>query len=140
MNPPVPATVVVVDTDAFSHLFVRRAAPAQRELRDRLVGRIPVIATQTRAELLAWPRLRAWGPEQTQRLEQIVGSATTVPVTDAVVDAYVTLRVQCVRDGHALGQKIHTGDLWIAATAVALARPLMSLDGIYDGVPALSTV
>jgi predicted nucleic acid-binding protein len=134
----VPTTAVVVDTDAFSRLFVKRQP--QRELRDRLIGRMPVVATQTRAELLAWPRLRSWGPTQAQRLRHIIDSVPTVPVTDDVVDAYVDLLACCTAQGHALGQKDHTGDRWIAATAVALDRPLFSLDGIFRNVPGLMSL
>lgn len=64
MTSPGPSTLTVVDTDVFSRVMVRQTGA--RELRDRLVGRIPVIATQTRAELLAWPRLRNWGAAKTR--------------------------------------------------------------------------
>ncbi|MCM3849991.1 hypothetical protein ND486_27755 [Pseudonocardia sp. DR1-2] len=136
MTSEVPATAVVIDTDAFSHLFVLNRA--SRELSDRLVGRVPIIATQTRAELLAWPGLRSWGEARTERLHRILRSTLTVPVTDDVVNAYVELRVECTSRGHALGQKVHGADRWVAATAVALARPLIALDGIYAGAPRLS--
>lgn len=136
MSSPVPTTAVVVDTDAFSRLFVKRQP--LRELRDRLIGRVPVVATQTKAELLAWPRLRSWGSPKARRLHQIIDSVPTVPVTDDVVHAYVDLLVGCTAQGHALGQKDHTGDRWIAATAIALDRPLFSLDGIFRNVPGLT--
>jgi predicted nucleic acid-binding protein len=139
VSPAVPPTVVVVDTDAFSHLFVRQnSTPQRHELRARLVGRIPVIATQTRAELLAWPRLRSWGSERSRRLAGIVDSVQTVPISDDVVAAYIELQVSCVQVGHALGQKLHAGDRWVAATALALNRPLVSLDGIYADVRGLA--
>ena len=68
----------------------------------------------------------------------MIGSFRTMPVTDEVVAAYVELQVECVRIGHALGQKQHTGDRWVAATAIALDRPLVSLDGIYANAPGLA--
>ncbi|MGH3565223.1 MAG: hypothetical protein ACRDRH_04165 [Pseudonocardia sp.] len=51
----------MIDTDAFSHAFVRGSGAVARDLKEKLTGRIPVIATQTRAELLAWPELQRWG-------------------------------------------------------------------------------
>ena len=139
MTTAVPATVVVVDTDVFSHVYVaRKRSPQRQELSDRLVGRLPVLATQTRAELLAWPHLLGWGARRADELIEIVDSFRTVPVTDDVVAAYVGLTVDCRRTAHALSQKVHTGDRWIAATAIALDRPLMSLDGIFRKVPGLT--
>jgi predicted nucleic acid-binding protein len=61
-----------------------------------------------------------------------------VPVTPEVIEAYVTLSVDCQKIGHALCQKIHTADRWVAATALALDRPLISLDTVYRGVPGLT--
>lgn len=133
-----PSTLVVLDTDAYSRLYVRRSSePGVQELRDRLVGRIVVIATQTRAELQAWPLLRNWGPHRARELAALLATTTTVPVSQDVINAYVALQVQCLVVGHALGQKQHVADRWVAATAVALDRPLLSLDTVYRGAPHL---
>lgn len=137
MNPSVPETFTVVDTDAFSHLFVAASSPRLRDLRDRLTGRIPVLATQSRAELLAWPRLGRWGERRSRDLAERLDATPTMPVTADVVAAYVELTVACQQNGHALHQKIHTGDRWVAATAIALNRPLLSLDSVFDGAPGL---
>jgi predicted nucleic acid-binding protein len=48
------------------------------------------------------------------------------------------LRVACAEIGHALSQKEHTGDRWIAATALRLGIPLVSNDGIFRNVPGLT--
>jgi predicted nucleic acid-binding protein len=45
--------------------------------------------------------------------------------------------VDCQRIGHALSQRAHDADRWIAATAVRLGIPLVSNDGIFRGVPGL---
>ena len=141
MTASVPATVVVVDTDVFSHVYVAQKRSSQRqELSDRLVGRLPVIATQTRAELLAWPRVMGWGTRRSDELSEVMSTIRAIPITDEVVAAYVTLTVDCRQAAHALAQKVHTGDRWIAATAIALDRPLMSLDGIFAGAPRLATL
>jgi len=47
------------------------------------------------------------------------------------------LRADCVDAGHALGQKEHTADRWIAATAIRLGIPLVSNDRIFAGAPGL---
>ncbi|MDQ6838867.1 MAG: hypothetical protein M3137_11180 [Actinomycetota bacterium] len=39
--------------------------------------------------------------------------------------------------GHALGDKIHDGDRWIAATAIHLDVPLVAHDRIFKGAPGL---
>ncbi|MGH3565222.1 MAG: hypothetical protein ACRDRH_04160 [Pseudonocardia sp.] len=60
-----------------------------------------------------------------------------MPVTDDVVAAYVDLSVACRSAGHALHQKVHVADRWVAATAIALDRPLLSLDGVFAAAPGL---
>jgi tRNA(fMet)-specific endonuclease VapC len=47
------------------------------------------------------------------------------------------LRVDCERIGHALGQRDHDADRWIAATALRLGVPLVSNDKIFENVPGL---
>ncbi|MEK8069657.1 PIN domain-containing protein [Rhodococcoides navarretei] len=54
------------------------------------------------------------------------------------MDAYASLTAACRRVGHALHDKIHTGDRWIAACAISKEVPLLSLDGIYAGAPDLA--
>jgi hypothetical protein len=46
------------------------------------------------------------------------------------------LRADCVAAGHGLGQKEHTADRWIAATAIRLRIPLVSNDEIFRGAQA----
>lgn len=50
MTSALPAALVVVDTDVFSKVFVSTSGPDRRDLIDRLVGRLSVIATQTKAD------------------------------------------------------------------------------------------
>ena len=47
------------------------------------------------------------------------------------------LRVSCERAGHALGQKIHEADRWIAASAIRLGVELVSDDSVFRDVPDL---
>jgi len=48
------------------------------------------------------------------------------------------LRFECERLGHALGQKLHEADRWIAATAIAGGLDLVSDDKVFVGTPGLS--
>jgi predicted nucleic acid-binding protein len=47
------------------------------------------------------------------------------------------LRADCEAVGHALGQREHNADRWIAATAIRIGIPLVSNDTIFRGVPGL---
>ena len=55
-------------------------------------------------------------------------------MTDRVQATFVTLTADLRASGHALGAKVHTGDRWIAATALAHGLPFASMDGIFLGV------
>jgi predicted nucleic acid-binding protein len=52
-------------------------------------------------------------------------------------DVFASARAECRRAGHALANKQHMGDAWIAATALAYGLPLLSGDRIYAGVEGL---
>jgi predicted nucleic acid-binding protein len=52
------------------------------------------------------------------------------------VDA--TLTAACRRAGHALHDKVHTADRWVAAAAIAKRFPLLSGDAIYAAAPGLT--
>jgi len=50
------------------------------------------------------------------------------------------LRLRCQQAGHALGDKLHDGDRWIAATAIRLGVPLASHDQLFNGAPGLRLI
>lgn len=135
----VPEDVVVLDSDVYSQLYVRpgESAAVKQAVKDALVGRTVAISVQTRAELLIWPQLRGWSTDRADRLRDQLNNTPTVPVNDLVIEAFVRITVDCRRSGHALGQKEHVADRWVAATAVAIHRPLLAGDGIYLDTPGL---
>lgn len=135
----VPADVVVLDTDVYSQLYIRQGATAvdKQVFKDALVGRSIAIAVQTRAELLIWPEVRGWSVGRAGRLRDQLDNTPTVPVNDLVLEAFVRITVDCRRTGHALGQKEHVADRWVASTAIAISRPLLAVDGIYLDAPGL---
>jgi predicted nucleic acid-binding protein len=71
-----------------------------------------------------------------QRLEAEIARAEIVHTAD-LIRAYAELRAACERNGHALGQRDHDADRWIAATATRLRIPLVSNDRIFEGTPGL---
>jgi predicted nucleic acid-binding protein len=134
-----PADAVLLDTDAYSklHPHTRLGPDGRQQYQDRMAGRTVVIALQTRAELLSWPRLRKWSDNKAERFAADLEQVPTISAYRDVVDAYVDLTVGCRAAGHALAAKHHTADRWVAATALAVDRPLLAVDRIYRGVPGL---
>ncbi len=132
----------LVDTDAFGLLFVRRGSsdPRIASWRELLTGRQVLISFQTRAELLAGATADGWGDRRTTELRTILDRTPTIGVDDEVIDAHAALYAECRRVGHALHDKAHTGDRWIAACAIAKALPLLAGDGIYLRAPNLDLV
>lgn len=129
----------LVDTDAFSLLFVRLGASDPRIARwlELLTGRRILISFQTRSEVLAGAMADGWGARRVIALRQILDRTPTVVVDNAVIDTHAELYAECRRLGHALHGKAHTGDRWVAACAITKSLPLLAGDGIYLGAPLL---
>lgn len=133
MTPPNRGPVVV-DTDVFSALLAPDS-PLARRYDPVLAGRPALLSFQTVAELRFGALRRGWGSSRRLRLE--IARAEIVHTGHHLVDTYVDLRIACERAGHALGQRGHDADRWIAATAVRLGISLVSNDRIFDGAPGL---
>lgn len=103
-----------------------------------LVGRRVLVSFQTRAEVLAGAYGAGWGQRRLDGLRQILAGAPTIDSDDDVVEAYARLTIECKRMGHALQDKIHTGDRWIAACAIAKDIELLAGDGIFQNAPDLT--
>lgn len=136
MMKPTPA---VVDTDVFSLLYVLPATddPRIQRWRELLAGRRVFFAFHTRAEILAGAMHARWGAWRMAKVSNVLDRTPTIRSDDHVVDAYATLTATCRRVGHALHDKIHTGDRWIAACAIARQFELLAGDRIYRGAPNL---
>jgi predicted nucleic acid-binding protein len=129
---------VLVDTDVWSVLFgnSKSRSPGQMaSWKAQLAGSHVVIAAQTRAEVLAGAR--ALGERRAGALLAVLDNTETVPVTEPVIQAYADLSYETRDTGHALHQKQHTGDRWIAATAIAYDMELLSGDGVFAATPGL---
>lgn len=129
---------VVVDTNVFGAALTRRQAPLVGLYARQLTGRLLVLAAQTVAELRYGAQLARWGAARQAEMERRVAHARIAPVDEDLVWEVARLRVACRRAGHALADDHHTGDLWIAATAIRYQLPLVAHDGVFRRAPGLN--
>lgn len=127
---------VVVDTDVYSARLIPDSALARR-YEPLLVGRAEFVSFQTVAEVRYGALLRRWGDTRLRRMEAAFSQIEIVYPGPDLISAYAELRVACQRAGHALSQREHDADRWIAATAIRLGIPLVSNDGVFDNTPGL---
>lgn len=124
---------VLLDTDVFSALYVtprdvglKQGHPID-DWTTALTGLRPLIAFQTRAELLAGAYLANWGQHRVSSLQAQLDLTPTVDEDREVVEAYARLQADAQKAGHPLGHKgNHVGDRWIAACAIAKGLPLLT--------------
>lgn len=129
--------VSVVDTMVFSAIIAPHPTPNSERYRGIIGGSPVALSFQTVMEL-RFGALRAnWGELRRRRLERRIMEVTVIRPDDDMITACASLRADCQRIGHALADKIHDGDRWIAAAAVRLNMPLLSDDGIFNHVPGL---
>jgi len=136
--PSSPRGPVVVDTDVFSARLIPDSALARR-YEPLLLGRVEFISFQTVAEVRYGALLRGWGATRLRRMEAEIARTEVVHTGPDLIRIYADLRVACQRAGHALAQREHDADRWIAATAIRLGLPLVSNDGVFLGAPGLLT-
>ena len=127
---------VVVDTDVYGASPVP-GSPLTRRYAPHLAGRPVFLSFQTVAELRYGALLRGWGPTRVAALEAHIARGEIVHSGPELIAAYARLRVDCQRAGHALAQREHDADRWVAAVAVRLGIPLVANDGIYANTPGL---
>ncbi len=128
---------VVVDTGVFGADLVPGS-----DLSDLyepvLRGRPAFISFQTVSELRYGARRRGWGELRMRQLEARISQAEIVYPGPELIDSHVLLRVACAQAGHALADRVHDADRWIAATALRLGLPLLSHDAVFRDVPRLT--
>ena len=127
---------IVIDTDVFSADLVPGSRLAERYA-PLITGRLAFISFQTAAELRYGAMRRGWGQTRMLRMAAKIERVEVVHSGPELVAVYAQLRADCEAAGHALAQKAHTADRWIAATAIRLGLPLVSNDGIFRGAPGL---
>lgn len=131
---------VVVDTMVISWFFEEHPDELAQRYRDLIGSRPVLLAFQTVMEL-RYGALRAnWGDLRRRRLERRIAELVVVQPDDEMVLACAQLRQNCRLAGHALADKIHDGDRWIASAAIRLGLPLVSSDQIFLDAPGLDLV
>jgi predicted nucleic acid-binding protein len=126
---------IVIDTDVFSADLV----PGSRltELYAPIItGRPAFISFQTAAELRYGALRRGWGEARMLRLDAKIAMAEVVHSGPELVQVYARLRADCEAQGHALGQREHDADRWIASTALRLGCRLSPTTGSFETFPA----
>jgi predicted nucleic acid-binding protein len=131
------SNAIVVDTGVFGADLLRTQTPLVASYLPFLAGRPALISFISAAELRYGARRAGWGGPRLRRLEDRIASAEIVWPGPDLAAAYVDLRVACAVQGHALGERIHEADRWIAATAVWLGVPLVTHDGVFRNTPGL---
>lgn len=126
---------VVVDTDVVSYIFKQdtRAVPFRRHLN----GHTLVISFMTLAEQHAWALQYRWGKQRRSRLARYLAQYV-VHYSDAdLCELWAEARNQARLKGRPIG----AADAWIAASALALAVPLVTNNPTdYAGVTGLSVL
>ncbi|WP_419229402.1 PIN domain-containing protein [Gordonia sp. CPCC 205515] len=105
--------------------------------RTQLSGVHVLISFQTRAEVIAGTQIGNWGERRVSDARDKLDLTPTIPADKEVIESYAALTAACRSDGHALHDKVHTADRWVAACAIAKRLPLLSGDGIYHDAPQL---
>ena len=132
--------LVVVDTMVISWLLDERPNPLADRYRQLIADSAVLLAFQTVAELRYGAIRAGWGDLRRRRLERSIAELEAVQPDDPMLTAYAELRAECQRTGYALGDKVHDGDRWIAATAMRLDCPLVSHDGLFKKTPGLEVI
>ena len=103
-----------------------------------ITGRKAFISFQTAAEVRYGALRRGWGAARMLKLDTKIHRVEVVHTGPKLVLVYAQLRADCEAAGHALAQREHNVDHWIAATALRLGIPLLSNDRIFRGVPGVT--
>lgn len=92
----------------------------------------------TVGELLRGALQAGWGEARRTALQARIDAMTVLPYDEVVISAYAVATAWAVAHGHPLGQKEHSNDAWIAATAVAHGIVLVTGNHRhFEGLPDL---
>lgn len=128
-------SLVVVDTDVVSFRFKKDTRA--RRYRRHLMGRAPVIAFMTLAQLHAWALERRWGADRQAELAGHLEQYEVYYADDALCRLWAEVWVRARRKG----RPIEVADAWIAATALGLGVPLVTHNAEdFAGVEGLAVL
>lgn len=129
---------VVVDTGVFSASLSRRRRQRFEAQIALMAGHQIFLAAVTVSELRYGALVAGWGEARRNRLDESIAVTTVVPVSDRFLWALAELRFACRRAGHPLHDRAHANDLWIAASALHIAAPLLTADKVFSNTPGLT--
>ena len=112
-----PSEQILVDTDVFSYIAWRR--PEGRAFIPILRGRLPSVSFVTVGELFFGATKAGWGEQRILMIETILNRYAVIPGTYAIARAYGDIKA-------AFWGQVEEGDMWIAATAIAHALPIVT--------------
>lgn len=127
---------VLVDTNVFT-AWLRGRSPLTAKYAGHLLGQRVAVSPQTIAEARYGALKAGWGPRRLSELAQITGRVGVLPVDNETIEAVAQLRNQCRLIGHALHQRLHNADLWIAAAAIRWGLPLVAHDAVFIACPGI---
>ncbi|MDQ6806480.1 MAG: PIN domain-containing protein [Actinomycetota bacterium] len=127
---------VLLDTNVFTARLRKRPVLAAQYEKHRFGQRI-AITPQTVAEARYGALKAGWGPTRLRQLAELINRVRILPVDLETVETVSDLRNRCRMTGHALHQRGHNADLWIAATAIHWDVPLVAHDAVFFGCPGL---
>lgn len=110
---------VVLDTDAAS-LIIKKRLPST--LSTRLIGTQPLITFVTRAELVKWAEVRAWGARNRRMLDAWLSALPMIPGDEDVADTFGMLTAAAMRRG----RPRPTNDSWVAACGLTHGLPVVT--------------
>ena len=127
---------VLVDTNVFT-APLRDDRPLQTQYRKHTFGRQIAVSPQTVAEARYGALMGRWGARRLNELARVTAGVRVVPADDETIELVAQRRNECRMIGHALHQRRHNADLWIAAAAVRWSLPLVAHDSVFIGCPGL---
>jgi predicted nucleic acid-binding protein len=133
-------THVVVDTDALSWALDPRPLAQPETARSLIQGRTRIASFISVTELRYGAIRAGWGELRLHRLARSLADLDVIQTEERLITRCAQLRAWSNSAGHALGQKIHEADRWVAATALTLELQLVAGDHIFDNVPGLDVL
>ena len=128
---------VLVDTNVFTASLRGTLSPLEARYAKHTVGQSIVVTPQTVAEARYGALVAGWGSRRRGDLERSIGAVAVLPVDNETIERVARLRNECRLIGHALHQRLHNADLWIAASAVRWTLPLVAHDAVFFGCPGV---
>ena len=127
---------VLVDTNVFT-ARLRKERPLEAQYAKHIAGRRLVVVPQTVAEARYGALLAGWGARRLRELAETISHVGVLEADAETTEHVAQLRNECRMVGHALHQRLHNADLWIAAAAIRWRLPLVAHDAVFIGCPGL---